>query len=91
MTLTKSRGGLLGLLAAAAALLYSRFGLRRALPAAALCLPGVVLAMGGRQANIGVGRGDTSFERVMLWAEGLTLVARSPVWRQASISASMTG
>lgn len=84
-TLTQSRGGLLGLLSAIATLIYGWFGWRRAVPLALLCLPALVLAMGGRQGSIEVGRGGTGFERVMLWAEGLTLVARSPLWMATGI------
>lgn len=87
LVLTQSRGGLLGLLAAATGFLYARYGLRRALPLALVCLPAAAVAVGGRQANIGVGRGDTGHERVMLWAEGLTYLTQSPLWVVTGIGA----
>jgi O-antigen ligase len=87
VVLTQSRGGLLGMLAAASAFLYARYGWKRALPLALVCLPAGVLALGGRQADLNVGKDDTAFERVMLWAEGLTLMGRSPVTLVTGIGA----
>jgi hypothetical protein len=78
LTLTQSRGGMLGLLAGMAGLLVARFGGRRATPLVMILLPGILLGVGGRQANIGLGKGDTANERVMLWAEGLSELLSRP-------------
>ena len=77
IVLTKSRGGLLGLMAALAAYLVARFGWRRALPAIVLGAPLALLALGGRQANISLGNSDTAYTRVMLWAEGISTLLGS--------------
>jgi hypothetical protein len=72
LTLTQSRGGMLGLLAGLAGILFARLSRKRATLLALLFLPAVVLAVGGRQADISLSRGDTGNDRVMLWAEGLS-------------------
>ncbi|HET6575595.1 MAG TPA: O-antigen ligase family protein [Fimbriiglobus sp.] len=72
LTLTQSRGGLLGLLAGLVGILFTRLSRARAVMLALVCLPAVVLGAGGRQADISLSRGDTGNQRVMLWAEGLT-------------------
>lgn len=68
LLLTQSRGGLLGLLAGLAALIYSKFGWKRALPVILVGVPAVIFGIGGRQGEI---TGDTAHERLMLWADGL--------------------
>ena len=78
MVLTRSRGGFLGLLAAIAAYLIAKFGWRRALPFVLVAVPLVLLAVGGRVSNIGLGAQDTAHTRVMLWAEGIAAMTRSP-------------
>ena len=77
LILTQSRGGLLGLLAAVGTLVWCKYGWRRALPVLALCLPAAILAIGGRQSEISVA-GGTGNARIMLWAEGLGTLFRSP-------------
>jgi hypothetical protein len=72
LVLTQSRGGMLGLLAGLVGILFARLSRKRAALLALICLPAVVLAVGGRQADISLSRGDTGNDRVMLWAEGLT-------------------
>jgi O-antigen ligase len=74
--LTKSRGGAFALVAAVGILTYSRFGLMKALLALALVLPLSAVITSGRSEGIS-GTGD---ERLMYWAEGLTLLKRSPVF-----------
>jgi hypothetical protein len=87
LVLTQSRGGMLGLLAGVAGFLVARFGWRRAAPLLVVCLPGLLLAVGGRQANIGLGKGDTANERVMLWAAGLTELFNRPVYLMTGLGA----
>lgn len=72
--LTKSRGGLLGLAAAIFALLYSRYGWKRAFPLAVVLFPAMLLVLGGRQTDIDMGENDTAQHRMHLWVDGLTLL-----------------
>ncbi len=75
LMLTQSRGGLLGLLAGAAAWLCARLGWKRTLPLVVVGAPIAILAIGGRQAQLS---GDTAHERLMLWASGLAELFASP-------------
>jgi len=75
---THSRGGLLGVLAGGAAYLYSRFGGARALPLAVAGVVAVLVAIGGRQADVGSG-GGTAHERLVMWAEGLSTLFQQPL------------
>jgi O-antigen ligase len=76
VALTKSRGGAFALIAAVGILTYSRYGLLKAALALALALPLSAIITSGRSEGIS-GTGD---ERLMYWAEGLTLMKRSPVF-----------
>jgi O-antigen ligase len=76
--LTKSRGGLLGLMSAVVAFLVARFGWRRALPVAIAGVPLIILAVGGRQAKLDLDNEDTGYARLMLWGEGIGELARQP-------------
>jgi putative inorganic carbon (HCO3(-)) transporter len=87
MILTKSRGGLLGLIAAAAAYLVAKFGWRKALPFILVGPPLAVLLMGSRQVSADMDAHDTAYERVMLWAEGFAVLTRSPLWMLTGIGA----
>jgi putative inorganic carbon (hco3(-)) transporter len=78
MMLTKSRGGLLGLMSAITAYLVAKLGWRRALPMVLIGAPMGLFILGGRQANINLDSADTAYARVMLWGEGLTELYRSP-------------
>jgi O-antigen ligase len=81
LTLTQSRGGLLALLGALAALFVGRFGVRRAALFGAPLLAVVVVAVGGRQARFDIGdENDTSTHRVALWRDGMVLLKSSPVF-----------
>ena len=75
---TKSRGGMLGLMAALNVLLISRKGLRKALPLWALGAPVVLVLAGGRMTKIDT-EGGTGQERVQLWREALGLVREYPI------------
>lgn len=87
LTLTQSRGGMLALLAGLAGILFARLSRTRAVLLALLCLPAVVLAVGGRQADISLGRGDTGFDRVMYWAEGLSELQNRNIYMFTGIGA----
>jgi O-antigen ligase len=80
LALTQSRGGLLALMAGLCALLISRFGLlRSAIPIAAL-VPLILVAFGGRQADIvnSISAG-TGGQRTELWYAGLQMLKWSPI------------
>jgi putative inorganic carbon (HCO3(-)) transporter len=80
LILTKSRGGLIGVAAGLFILGQTRYGWRKALTVAMLCLP-VFLLLGGRQANIDLGdKEDTAQARIQLWAEGFALFRHSPLF-----------
>jgi putative inorganic carbon (hco3(-)) transporter len=79
LMLTQSRGGMLGLAAGIGTLVVVRLGPRRGLPFAALGVLAFLVMFGGRQANLSLGNGDTSQERLRLWAEGLALLQRNPL------------
>jgi hypothetical protein len=79
MTLTQSRGGFLGLLAAVVVFIWIRFGWRKGLPIATLALPVMFFLFAGRQTELDVGEG-TAQDRIQLWSEGLTLFRRAPVF-----------
>jgi O-antigen ligase len=79
IVLTQSRGGLLGLLVAIFTLLCMKLGPRRGAILGAICLPLLVLAIGGRQADINTSVDDTAQSRFQLWAEGLTLLWQNPI------------
>jgi O-antigen ligase len=77
LTLTFSRGGLLGLLIALGTFLFARFGWRKALPFAIVLLPALLALPGGRQADFSLESG-TGQERIRLWSDGLVLFMRAP-------------
>jgi hypothetical protein len=79
IVLTQSRGGLLGLLVAIFTLLCMKLGPRRGAILGAICLPLLVLAIGGRQADINTSVDDTAQSRFQLWSEGLTLLWQNPI------------
>ncbi len=74
--LTKSRGGVLAILAGIAGTAFARLGWKRSVPFLAVALPGLLLGIGGRQGS--VGGGGTAHERLMLWADGLGELFRMP-------------
>lgn len=76
--LTHSRGGLLGLIGGLVAGLYGRFGWRGGVALAALGVPLLLVAVGGRQGDMS--GGGTAHERVMLWAYGLGDLFRMPIY-----------
>jgi hypothetical protein len=74
---TQSRGGALGLLAGLTGVVLGRYGWARAMPLMFVCAPALLLAIGGRQSDIGTG--DTAHERVMLWSLGLGYLQSQPM------------
>jgi putative inorganic carbon (HCO3(-)) transporter len=80
VVLTRSRGGLLGLIVAVLVWGYGYFGWRKMLPVTLAVVPVLaILGGGGRQTNITIGKGDTGHQRVELWAEGFSALMRNPV------------
>jgi O-antigen ligase len=81
LTLTKSRGGFIALVAGLIAYGTVRFGKWKAVVFAALALPVAFAMASGRQTNIDLGnRNDTAQARVQLWAEGLELFKTAPIF-----------
>jgi len=74
---TKSRGGLLALVAGISVLAYARWNTRRAAIAVALVLP--IVFAGFAMRNDGGMGGGTGQQRVQIWNEGLTLLRYNPV------------
>jgi hypothetical protein len=80
LVLTKSRGGILSLIAAAGVLSYYRFGLWKTAALALVCAPALLLA-GGRQVDLGNGMsGGTGQARIELWYCGLVAMRQSPLF-----------
>jgi hypothetical protein len=81
LTLTQSRGGLLALLVGCGVLLYSRFGIFKAGILSAVVMPAALVAVGGRQANLGSGiHGGTGQERAEYWSNGLVVFKQFPLF-----------
>lgn len=77
---TKSRGGMLALVAALGTFSYLRFGKWVTLASALVVLP-VVVAVGGRQTDVSAGfSGGTGDDRVKLWSEGLMVLRKFPLF-----------
>src|SRR5205814_9383782 len=70
LALTGSRGGMLGLLAGFATILYSYFGFRIGLPLAVAGALALLAVVGGRASEIT--SGGTAHARLFLWQDGLT-------------------
>jgi O-antigen ligase len=80
LILTKSRGGMLNILAGFAVLFYFRFGWRKTIPLVAMLMVGYV-AIGGRAAEIDVGvEGGTGQQRIQYWSEALEFFFQSPLF-----------
>jgi O-antigen ligase len=81
LTLTRSRGGLLAVVAGLLTFVAARYGWKRALAIALLLVPVALVAVGGRQTQIDLSsREDSSQGRIQLWAMGLSEFPSSPVW-----------
>jgi hypothetical protein len=79
LALTQSRGGFLGFLAGLAILLRVRYGLGKGLALAAVVVPVVLVAFGGRQTEMDTS-GGTAQKRIQLWSQGLILIRESPLF-----------
>jgi hypothetical protein len=77
LSLTHSRGGLVGTLAGMLALFVSRFGWKRSIPLAVVSLPAMLVLFAGRQTNITVSNG-TGQARVQLWVYSFQAFLRFP-------------
>lgn len=81
LLLTRSRGGLLALMASLGMLFQARYGWRKAMLAGAVALPAILLMAGGRQADIGGAMEEgTGQERIKLWSQGLGMLRGSPLF-----------
>ncbi len=78
LTLTQSRGGLLGAVVGLMILFRSRFRGTKSLVAAGATLALMSVVLGGRQASISTSEG-TSQSRIQLWNEGLEMFKRTPL------------
>jgi O-antigen ligase len=81
LILTKSRGGLLALIAGLGALSAQRIGFRKSLLAGIVLVPVGLALIGGRQADLGTAiSGGTGKSRTELWSEGLQLFRQAPLF-----------
>jgi O-antigen ligase len=79
--LTKSRGGLLSLLAGLGIWMVSRFGMKRAIVLGIFVMPLLLAMVAGRQTNIDIGdANDTAQSRIRLWRDGIGFIKSSPIW-----------
>jgi putative inorganic carbon (hco3(-)) transporter len=79
-TLTRSRGGLLALVAGFGMLAVLRWGWRRSLPVLLVIGPVFLLLFGGRQTNITLDRNDTGMGRILLWRDALVEWHQTPTF-----------
>jgi hypothetical protein len=75
LALTKSRGGLVGVGAAAAAYVFVAYGWRRGVLVLAAAVPAAAALFAGRQTDLDVSAG-TGQDRIRLWSEGLSALTR---------------
>jgi putative inorganic carbon (hco3(-)) transporter len=81
VTLTSSRGGFLSLLGAGAAILIARYGRARAVMAAAVLLPIMILVFAGRQTRVDLSSPEDTFQtRLDHWSDSLTFFEGSPLF-----------
>jgi putative inorganic carbon (hco3(-)) transporter len=76
--LTRSRGGLLGLLGGVVFLLAYRFGLKKTIPIAGTAIVAMLALFGGRQTDLSTDEG-TGRQRILLWKEGFELLKPTPL------------
>lgn len=79
LVLTRSRGGLLGMMATLGAVSLTRIGWKKTALLGLLGLPFIPLVLAGRQANIDLTE-DTAQTRIQLWADGINFVRSSPLF-----------
>jgi hypothetical protein len=78
LMLTHSRGGFLALMAGLLTLFYLKFGGKKTILLALVCLPPLLAVFAGRMTTISTDEG-TGQTRIQLWSDGLTLLLSSPV------------
>jgi len=78
MRLTRSRGGLLAMMAGMLVLFHARYGMKKGGWAILLMLP-VLAFFGGRQTDMSTSSG-TGQLRIRLWSEGLVALQSSPIF-----------
>ena len=76
---TKSRGGLLAMLAGLGILFMARFGLKKAIILGALTIPPMLLAFGSYQTTIST-EDDSAQSRVQLWSDSLQALRDNPLF-----------
>lgn len=79
LTLTLSRGGLIGLFVTLLVISYFRVGARLTALAAVLALPALALVGGSRQTDLSTSEG-TGQQRVQLWSDGFVAMKSSPLF-----------
>jgi len=80
IALTRSRSGLLSLLGAVGVFLVARYGRGRALLAAAVLLPLILVALPDRQTHVDLSDPENTFQtRLDCWSDSLDLFKTSPV------------
>lgn len=79
LSLTRSRGGFLALLAGLLALCQARFGWRKTLLLAGAGLPALFVLFAGRQTSLSTAEG-TGQDRIQLWSEGLGMFREAPLF-----------
>jgi len=77
--LTQSRGGFLAFLTAVAVFFRARFGWMITLILGSLCLPVLLVIVGGRQAGLSLG-GNTAQERLGRWSDAFMEFKAAPVF-----------
>lgn len=78
--LTRSRGGFLALMAGLGAFFFARFGWKKSILIGLVVMPLLLKAFAGRQTDIRMITRTTGQMRLSYWAEGLNLLAGSPVF-----------
>lgn len=80
--LTKSRGAALAFVAGAGALVYAKWGLRRALYASVLIFPVAAIIFMSR--DDGGAESGTGQARIHLWSQGMGLIRQAPLFGKGS-------
>lgn len=77
--LTRSRGGFIAMAAGLAILFFVQFGWKKSIPIALVAFPLLLKMFAGRQTDMRMITRTTSQMRLGYWAEGLKLLAESPL------------
>jgi O-antigen ligase len=80
LALTRSRGGLLAMVAGVMMTLVSRMGWKKGMAIGFLCLPPMLVAFGGRQTNFNFDEGDTGHGRVEIWRDAIQMFKGAPLF-----------